>query len=260
MPALHKSAIVASRLCYMKMSMQRLLAITAHPDDESGSLGGTLALYARRGVAVEVVCATRGEAGRHRGQARTVAELAELRVQEFHRACELLGIGRGDIWDYPDKGVNQATFTDLGARLCRVIREVRPDIVLSMGLEGGLTGHPDHAAITHFATFAFHAAGRSDLYPECGPRHQARKLYHATAPFVSPVHPEVCLSPVDAEIDISETLELKIAAFECHSTQAPLFERVRNAVKRLGPREYFHLAASMVPRFHGVERDLFAGL
>jgi LmbE family N-acetylglucosaminyl deacetylase len=240
--------------------MHRLLAITAHPDDEAASFGGTLALYARRGAAVEVVCATRGEAGRNRGNARTNAELAELRVREFQEACQLLGIVWQDIWDYPDRGLNGISLLDLGVRLCRAVRERRPDVILSLGLEGGLSGHPDHAAISHFAAFAFHAAGRSDSYPECGPPHQASRFYFATAPAPLPHRPEVCLSPVDVEIDISETFELKLAAFERHQTQAPLFERLRRAVQFLGPREYFHLAAGTVPHPAGLSADLFTGL
>lgn len=242
------------------MSTYRLLAVTAHPDDESGALGGTLALYARRGVSVEVVCATRGEAGRHRGQARTDAELAATRVEEFHDACRLLGVSWNQIWEYPDRALNRIGLPDLGVRLCRVIRERRPDVIVSMGLEGGLSGHPDHAAITHFATFAFHAAGRPDLYPECGPPHQARKLYYPTAPAPSPAHPQVCLSPVMAEIDIAETFQLKIAAFERHLTQSPLFTRLRRSLEHLGTREYFHLAASNAPGAAGIEHDLFSGL
>ena len=72
----------------MNPTKLRFLAITAHPDDETGSFGGTLALYAARGVAIEVVCATRGEAGRNRGSARTREELAEMRSREFLQACE----------------------------------------------------------------------------------------------------------------------------------------------------------------------------
>ena len=240
--------------------MARLLAITAHPDDESASFGGTLALYARRGAGVEVVCATRGEAGRHRGEARTSEELAQTRVREFQDACQLLGVTWNQIWEYPDRGLERISLPDLGVRLCRVIRERRPEVVLSLGLEGGLSGHPDHAAISHFAAFAFHAAGRRDLYPECGPPHQARKLYFATAPAPSPAHPEICLSPVHAEIDVSETFDLKVAAFQCHRTQSPLFARLRRALDHLGRREYFHLAACTATPPAGLERDLLSGL
>ncbi len=83
----------------------RLLAITAHPDDESGGFGGTLALYAARGVEVGVVCATRGEAGRHRGHTTSREELARVRAGEFHRACKFLGASWQEIYEYPDAGL-----------------------------------------------------------------------------------------------------------------------------------------------------------
>ncbi len=240
--------------------MSRLLAITAHPDDESGSFGGTLALYAARGVAVEVVCATRGEAGRHRGPAQTPQEVAELRAGEFRRACQVLGVGWCEIWDYPDGGLNRVGFLNLGARLCRLIRERRPEVVLTMGPEGGFSGHADHSAITHFATFAFHAAGRKDLFPECGRPHRPSRLYYATGPDALPEFPTVSFSPVSVEIDISETFERKMQAFECHLTQSPLFARFRAAAQRFGRREYFHLAASTTPIAGPRGTDLFAEL
>lgn len=238
----------------------RLLAITAHPDDESGSFGGALALYAARGVVSEVLCATSGEAARNRGPARTPEELAQIRRQEFHRACDLLGVSWQEIWDCPDGALNRAGLLEIGARLCGVIRQRRPDVVLTLGPEGGFTAHPDHSAISHFATFAFHSAGRQELFPEAGAPHRPHRLYYATGRSPLSGYPQVCFSPISAEIDISETFQRKLEAFECHQTQAPLFARFRKAAQRLGPREYFHLAAWNGSHAPGMERDLFAGL
>ena len=244
----------------MNPTKLRFLAITAHPDDETGSFGGTLALYAARGVAIEVVCATRGEAGRNRGSASTREELAEMRSREFHQACELLGVSWHEIWDYPDGGLNGVGFLDLGLRLCQVIRQRRPAVVLTLGPEGGFTGHRDHAAISHFAIFAFHAAGRQELFPETGRPHQAQRLYYATGLKSLAGYPQVCFSPVTVEIDISETFQRKLEAFQCHHTQAPLFPRFRAAVQQVGPRECFHLAAADAALSPGMARDLSAGL
>ena len=248
----------------MNPTKLRFLAITAHPDDETGSFGGTLAPYAARGVAIEVVCATRGEAGRNRGSARTREELAEMRSREFLQACELLGVSWHEIWDYPDGGLNRVGFLDLGLRLCQVIRQRRPAVVLTLGPEGGFTGHRDHAAISHFATFAFHAAGHAagsqELFPETGRPHQAQRLYYATGPSPLAGYPQVCFSPVTVEVDISETFQRKLEAFQCHHTQAPLFPRFRASVQRVGPREWFHLAAANAAPPPEMDRDLSAGL
>lgn len=238
----------------------RLLAITAHPDDESGGLGGTIALYAARGVEVGVVCATRGEAGRHHGPARSREELAELRAAEFRDACAFLGVSWNEILDYPDAGLNRVSLADLGARLCGLIRRYRPQVVVSFGLDGSYSGHADHAAIAHHAGFGFHAAGRPDLFPEAGEAWPASKLYFHTGLRPLPRHPHICFSPVTAEIDISSTFEKKIEAFERHKTQEPLFQRLRAALAQVGPREYFHLAASRVQVPLAIECDLFNGL
>ena len=247
----------------MNRTRLRLLAITAHPDDETGSFGGTLALYATRGITTEVVCATRGEAGRNRGSARTPQELAEMRSREFHQACELLGVSWHEIWEYSDGGLNRVGFLDLGRRLCEVIRQRQPAVVLTLGPEGGYTAHPDHVAISHFATFAFHAAGhaagRQNLFPETGEPYQPSRLYYASGLAPLPGYPQVCFSPATVEMDISETLQRKLEAFECHHTQSPLWPRFRAAVKHLGPREWFHLAAAAAPPPE-LNRDLFAGL
>lgn len=236
-----------------------LLAITAHPDDESSGFGGTLAIYARRGASVGIVCATCGEAARNRGGARSREDLCRMRREEFGRACSVLGASWREILDYPDGGLNQVALPDLGVRLCAVIRERKPDVVLSFGPEGAYTGHPDHAAISLFATFAFHAAGRESRIAEAGPPHQAQRLYYLTAPAPLSGYPHVCFSPITHEMDISETYERKLQAFEMHHTQAPLFARFRAATAHLGPREYFHLAAGK-PAGEGLQRDLFAGL
>lgn len=238
----------------------RLLAITAHPDDESGGFGGTLALYTARGVEVGVVCATRGEAGRHRGNTTSREELARVRAGEFHRACKFLGASWQEIYEYPDAGLTKVPLEDLGVRLCALIRARRPDVVVTFGPDGAYTGHRDHAGISHHATFGFHAAGRETLFPEAGAPFAPARLYYLTGRQPLPGYPQVTFSPVDVEMDVSQTYARKLEAFMHHGTQSPLFERFRASTERSGPREYFHLAASRDGRVEGIQHDLFAGL
>ena len=75
------------------MEARRLMAVLAHPDDESMALGGTLAKYAAEGVEVTVVCATRGDAGRYGAERGSVApdELARIRSRELRRATRVPG-------------------------------------------------------------------------------------------------------------------------------------------------------------------------
>ena len=125
--------------------MFRLLCITAHPDDEAGAFGGTLALCADRGVEVSVVCLTAGTAAKNRGSARTEEELAELRIAEFRASCQFLGIAHGEVLHYPDSRLDHTSFYEVVGELVLRIRRLRPHVVLTFGQDGGLTGHPDHA-------------------------------------------------------------------------------------------------------------------
>jgi LmbE family N-acetylglucosaminyl deacetylase len=146
--------------------------------------------------------------------------------------------------------------------LVRRIRQLRPHVVLTFGTDGGLTGHVDHAMVSLFTTTAFQWAGRPDRYPEqlndgLQP-HRAQKLYHLAADFLLPNRPPIAPPTVTARIDIgAERLHKKIEAFTQHTTQAPLFDLVRENISRPGAVEMFHLVATRDPREAKYETDLF---
>ncbi|HXZ26566.1 MAG TPA: PIG-L family deacetylase [Terriglobales bacterium] len=245
--------------------MLRLLCVTAHPDDEAGGFGGSLALYRERGVETYVVCLTPGQAARNRGGARSDEELAALRRQEFAAACALLKITHGEVLSYPDAGLDRVDVYQVASEVTRRLRQIRPQVVLTFGPEGAITGHPDHSMASLIATLAFHWAGRPDRYPEQlqdGLRpHRAQKLYYSTAAFTLPDRPPVALPPSTAGIEISAAhLEAKIQAFKLHASQAPLHARFEETMRKRGHKELFHLAATLTPRRAEIETDLFAGV
>jgi LmbE family N-acetylglucosaminyl deacetylase len=146
--------------------------------------------------------------------------------------------------------------------LTRRVREIKPDIILTMGPEGAITGHPDHSMASIIATMAFHWAARSDRYPEqlsdgLAP-HRARKLYYHTASFVLPNRPPVSLPPCTATIDVSLHIERKIAASREHATQAPLMELFAKTMRKFGGKELYHLAATNEPSVLAQETDLLS--
>jgi len=245
--------------------MFRLLCITAHPDDEAGAFGGTLALYAERGVEVFVVCLTAGTAARNRGPARTAEELAELRTLEFQASCRFLGIKHGEVLGYADSKLVRADFYEVAGQLVLRIRKIRPQVVLTFGQDGGLTGHPDHAMAGAFATQAFQWAGRPDRYPEqltgeLQP-HAAQKLYYTTADFKLADRMPTSPPTVSARVEVgAERFEKKILAFMKHQTQEPLFVRLRKNLGHAPTTEIFHLAATHEPREAKFETDLFEGV
>ncbi len=244
--------------------MIRILAITAHPDDEAGAFGGSLLLYRSRGVETYVVCLTSGQAATNRGGARSDEELAVIRRAEFKESCRILRVTHGEILNYPDGALNKADLYTVVGDLALRVRTIRPHIILTLGTEGGVTAHSDHSMASIFATMAFHWAARKDCYPEQLngglETHQTQKLYYATASFVLRDRPPAALSPCTATIDIGPFLEGKIKAFRSHATQAPLMERFEKAMRRFGSQELFHLAASNKPATLEYETDLLTGI
>ncbi|HXY08082.1 MAG TPA: PIG-L family deacetylase [Terriglobales bacterium] len=244
--------------------MRRLLCVTAHPDDEAGGFGGSLALYHDRGVETAVVCLTPGQAATHRGAAKDDQELAAMRREEFAASCRILKITRGVVLNYPDGNLYRQDLYRVVYDLTLEVRHFRPQVMLSFGPEGGVTGHTDHSMASVFAELAFHWAGRSNRYPDqlrtgISP-HRTQKLYFATANFTLPDRQPVTLSPASAVVDIGRHLETKIAAFKVHRTQAPLWPNFESHVRHRGRQEMFHLAAAIRSEAVSQETDLFQGV
>jgi LmbE family N-acetylglucosaminyl deacetylase len=244
--------------------MLRMICVTAHPDDEAASFGGSLLLYHERGVETGIVCLTPGQAATHRGGARNDQELADMRRRELAAACEILKVSRATVLDYPDGQLHRQDLLKVVSGLTLHIRQFRPQVVLTFGPEGGVTGHTDHSMASVFATLAFHWAGRSNRYPDQLQNgitpHQAQKLYFATANFALPDRQPITLSPATTVIEIGNYLEMKLAAFKAHTSQAPLWPLFESHVRRRGTQELFHLAAYTEPGPLRQETDLFSGI
>ncbi|HEX2330488.1 MAG TPA: PIG-L family deacetylase [Candidatus Angelobacter sp.] len=245
--------------------MPRLLCFTAHPDDEAGGFGATLLRYAERGCETYVICLTPGQAATHRGGAKNEDELSEMRRKEFAASCKLLRVKEGAVLSYPDGKLDQQNFLAVVADLTLRIREIRPDVIITMGPEGAITAHPDHSMVSIFATMAYHWAGRSNRFADQLQNgvtpHQTQKLYFGTALFTMPDRQPVALPPSTAIIELTEhEQETKIAAFKCHTSQAPLFPFFEETVRKRGRLELFHLAAAATPCKVETETDLFNGI
>ena len=192
---------------------KQILLIFAHPDDESFALGGTIAKYAQQGVNITLVSATRGEAGKTCGICEP-EELGFVREQELRRAAEVLGITNVIFLGYLDKEVPMAPPLEIVEKLVRIIRDVRPQVIITFGADGA-SGHRDHCAIHHFAKSAIQLAKES-VAPEWG------KAY--TLPRLCYVQPgwrlsEDKLRGVDYIIPIASWAEQKWQAIAEHRTQ-----------------------------------------
>lgn len=244
--------------------MLRLMAVTAHPDDEAGAFGGTLRLYADRGVETCVLCLTPGQAASHRGNAKTDQELAAVRRREFAASCAILGVAQPIALDYMDGRLHRLDLYQVVWEITRQIRSFRPGVLITFGSEGAITSHPDHSMVSVFATLAFQWAGRTNRFPDQFQNglepHRTQKLYYGTANFTIPERQPVALAPITAVIEFGKHLATKIAAFRAHQTQAPLFPIFENTVRQQGAKEAFHLAASAKPGLLVQETDLFEGV
>ncbi len=175
------------------MQNQVILAVLAHPDDESFGMGGTLALYARRGVAVHLVCATRGEVGEAPAELlQRYHSMAELREAELACAARQLGLAGVHFLGYRDSGMPGSpdnhhpnalaaqSLERVAAQVAHHIRALRPQVVLTFDPIGGYR-HPDHIAIHRATVEAFHLAG-DPSHNDGLPPYQPQKLYFHTMP------------------------------------------------------------------------------
>src|SRR5687768_11354909 len=161
-------------------SALRLMAVLAHPDDESLALGGALARYAAEGVETHLVMATRGERGWHDDPAFYPGPLAlgRLREDELTAAARALGLAGVTYLDYLDGDLACADPEPAVARIADALRRVRPDVVVTFGPDG-VYGHPDHVAISQFTTAAIARAADGDFTTRSAlPAHAVAKLYY----------------------------------------------------------------------------------
>ena len=129
-----------------------LLAMFAHPDDETFAIGGTLARYADAGTDVHVWCATRGEAGSLNGERASPEKTRDVRTEELGRAIEALGVHDFHVLEFPDGSL---TPDDAAGRRAAadILQRVQPEVVITFGADG-VTGHADHMAVHQWVAYA----------------------------------------------------------------------------------------------------------
>lgn len=163
------------------MSTKKILAILAHPDDETLGIGGALALYADQNVETHLVCATRGQRGWFGKPEDNPGEeaLGKIREKELYDAAEVLNLKSVTLLDYVDGDLDQADPEKIIPEIAAHIREIQPDVVLTFD-PFGVYGHPDHIAISQFATAAVMQAAYSGTNG-AQPAHQVEALYYFVA-------------------------------------------------------------------------------
>lgn len=267
------------------------MAVFAHPDDESLGVGGTLAKYASEGVEVFLVTATRGDGGRYRGHRPDDPEhpgreaLGKIRERELRAAASVLGVREVSLLDYRDQELDRANPREAVAGIVGHLRRVRPDVVLTFGPDGAY-GHPDHIAISQFATAAIVAAGDPAFGFDgvaAGPPHSVSKLYYMAWPESTWAAYQAAFRKLVSAVDGVERQAMPWAdwaittvidtrdfwstawqAISCHESQVIAYERLKD----LSPEHHeslwgwqsFYRAFSTVNGGRARETDLFEGI
>jgi LmbE family N-acetylglucosaminyl deacetylase len=282
------------------MTKRTILAVLAHPDDESFGMGGTLAYYARNNCDIYLICATRGEAGvmdpEHLGNFSTTAEKREA---ELRCAAQILALQEVYFLGYRDSGMSGSEdnhhpdaqinhpIEEVAGKVVGYIRELKPDIVLTFDPIGGYR-HPDHIHIQKATTLAFEKAEDASFYPEAGPPFKPQALYYHLFPrhflrWATRLMPFMGMNPrkwgrnqdidlksltdvsfpIHARIDISSATQAKQEAGACHASQGGIMMR-RGLMgflgKLYGRYEHYMRAYPPVNRRYVVAKDLFDGI
>jgi len=223
--------------------MATLLLVHAHPDDEAISTGGVMLRAHLDGHRVVLVTSTRGEEGEihNMDEASVRPRLGDVRTEELRHACEILGVDRLEFLGYRDSGMageptnenprsfHMAPLHEAAARLAVILREERPDVVVTYTSDG-IYGHPDHIKAHHTTVAAL------DLIEQEGVR--SAKLYMSAVPrgllqqwmerareagIELPTGGIQILGIPDEEIttvvDVSDLVDRKRAAFAAHVSQ-----------------------------------------
>jgi LmbE family N-acetylglucosaminyl deacetylase len=235
---------------------QKLLAVFAHPDDESFRPGGSLALMAAKSVKIFLLTATRGEAGFKEDKPICERnELGKVREEELRSACKVLGIQPPNFLGYNDKHLSEAPLDQIITEIVDVVEKYRPQVILTYGPDG-VSGHQDHIAISHFTTEAF---WKTDI---------PKKLYYMVVPKslveatgMTHIH-YVPDEEITLRIDVTSVLRQKLAAIHCHKSQiiaSTVSATSLRGKQRFLVTETFKLAAS---RLGKIDKDLdfFYGL
>lgn len=234
-----------------------LMAVLAHPDDESFGMGGTLAKYAQQGVDVYLICATRGEVGEMDEQFMVGFDSpAARREHELRCAAGKLGIKDVFFLDYRDSGMPgskhnvhpeslfSAPLNEVAEKVIKYIRQYKPQVLVTFDPIGGYR-HPDHIKIHEATVAAYSLCGTDDISDTEGyGLFKPQKLYYHTIPrgflrfsvnllrfFGKDPHKygrnnDIDLAsiaevdfPIDAVIDYRNVADLRQEAAACHASQ-----------------------------------------
>jgi LmbE family N-acetylglucosaminyl deacetylase len=224
----------------MSQTIERVMVVTAHPDDSEFGAAGTVAKMVKDGREVTYVIATNGNKGSG-DRSMTPDRLAEIREREQRAAARTLGVERVEFLGYPDCEVEDTR--DLRRDVTREIRRWRPDLIITMNpfrTTNLYASHRDHRIVAGVVLDCVYPLARDHLsFPELMPEfepHKVREVY-----VMQWENPQLV-------VDITDTMDLKLEAVACHQSQVGDFagveKRVRERSAEIGkPKGYAYAEA-----------------
>lgn len=207
----------------MAERIERVMVITAHPDDSEFGAGGTIAKLVKDGAEVTYVIATNGDKGSG-DRTMTSERLAAIRAEEQRNAARTLGVTHVEFLGYPDGELEDTRA--LRRDVTRELRRWRPDLVITMNPHRTYNlyaSHRDHRIVSGVALDCVYPLARDHLsFPELMPEFEPHK--------VREIHLMQWQSP-HLVVDISDVMDLKLKALACHVSQVGDFAGVEARVR-----------------------------
>ncbi len=220
--------------CLREIPPKRMLAIFAHPCDESFAAGGMLAKYAHEDVRVVILCLTRGEAGI---PGMPLKFPGFNRPDELRRAEEMLGI-EAYLYSYTDGDLARMDTRVLLETISTWIDLVQPQVIVTFGLEG-VSGHPDHIAISKLVTEAYDRCYRKGILLYIQPSGATALGWGIASTSTKPTTKII-------KIDITDYKIHKFLAIKSHASQNPDFPDIQEeAMEKIPSYELFSIARNI---------------
>lgn len=238
---------------------KRLLAVFAHPDDESFGPGGTLAKYAEEGVEVHLLCATRGEIGQNNSKSKVQSSnLGNIRDKELRESADVLGISNVDFLGYRDGEIRNAIYHELAGKIINKIRSFEPQVVLTFD-RLGVSGHLDHIGISMITTYAFlRTRIAKKLYYYVLTKKQTKDMGIDDYFIYFPQGYDT--DKITTVVDVGKYWDRKVEAMYKHQSQIADVERILARQHKQEKKDCFILAQSYNFKPSLPEDDLFKGI
>jgi LmbE family N-acetylglucosaminyl deacetylase len=214
----------------VQLHAHRILAIFAHPDDEILA-AGFLFDATKRGLVVNLITATKGEAGAAEPAICRHEDLGIVREAEVLKYGFALHLSAQEVWSFPDGKLSEEPEGELERRIVARVRAFKPDTILTFDPASGFTMHPDHRAIGRAVTEGFRDSGQPSYEPSLGAAFAPACLVYVLAPrklmrmFGGARGKEVAAKEAAPQVAISVEPWIKIRGWEIHESQASYLRR-----------------------------------